>query len=108
MTNIEKPEKASSMSKILLATAGINYMALQLHQVNTELSFLPLHEEDFILKSLQDKKDFLESISKKITDIFEELSDYSSGCDIVTQLDESVMNPIADVLIFGKDNLFED
>jgi len=96
------------MSKILLATASINYMALQLHIVNTQLSFLPLDEEDFIMKSLEEKKEFLENISKKLNVIFEELSDYSSNCDIVTQLDESLMNPIADVLIFGKDNLFED
>ena len=83
-------------------------MALQLHTVNTQLSFLPLDDEDFIMKSLEEKKGFLENISQKLTDIFSELADYSSNCDIVTQLDESLMNPISDVLIFKNDNIFED
>ena len=105
---LEQPEKASSMSKILMATHGINYIALQLHIVNIELSFLPLDEQDFIMKSLKEKKEFLENISQQLTDIFEQLAEYSSNCDIVTTLDESLMNPISDVLIFKNDNLYED
>jgi hypothetical protein len=97
-------EKLDDYSKILIATASINYMS---HQLNTviaqaqQLKVLGL-ESDFVKKN----EDVLFDFKGRIHEIAEDFANFMNECDMTQPIDERLLSPSFEVLN-GKDNVEE-
>lgn len=105
MENIEpQPERLDSYSKILLATASINYLAHQVFQVNEACKNL-FDPKGMLSEGIEAKNQLLQETVTKLTAIVEDLANYTNETDITQHIDERVLNEPLRVLIFNEDEV---
>lgn len=90
-------QKLDHQSKIILSTAAINWLAASVQQCafTTHTTSSDMHYH------------FLGEIQEKLSIIYEQMANYCNANDIITPIDIRVLNPISDILIFGKDDTEE-
>ncbi|MCF2487504.1 hypothetical protein [Dyadobacter sp. CY347] len=116
---MNEPQRLDSMSKILLATSTINYMANAVNSVISDYQMIitvnstpdsPQSESSKKIMSdgLKEKEDFMAEMANKLSGILEEFGDYINGCDMVCAIDMRIYNAPCDILLMGKDLVDHD
>jgi hypothetical protein len=116
---MNEPQRLDSMSKILLATSTINYMANTLNDVISNYKMIitvnstpdsPQTEfsKNVMAEGLKEKEDFIAEMVKKLSGVVEELADYLNGADMVCEIDQRINNVPCEILLLGKDLVERD
>lgn len=97
-------EKLDSLSKILVATGAINYMAAQIYTVNDQMKFIP--DKDGIHKEgIRVKDEVLAQAVIKLSEIMEDLGDLINAHDCISPIDEYITTPAFDIIVQGNDDV---
>lgn len=100
-------EKLDQLSKILLATGTINYLATSMFCVNKDMKYL-VHRHPETEKvhggGIKEKDEVLDEVIGKLTEVMELLGNTLSNCDAVCPLDQYVTTPAFQVVVHGNDN----
>jgi len=95
-------EKLDNISKIIIATSTISYMASNLSRVNEQLKMLSIK-----LPELKDQTNVHDIVLKKtvaqLAHIMEDLGNYISDVGIVAPIDERVTKEAFEIVVHGKD-----
>lgn len=99
--------KLDSLSKILIATGQINYMAASLFSVNTQIRMIP--DEDGVHKDgIEDREAALQETVKELGQIMEKLGNCINRWDCICNIDERVATVPFNIIIHGKDDTEEE
>lgn len=96
-------ERLDSFSKILIATAQVNYMAAAINGVNEQIKFLkdnPFHQE-----GIKQRDAILAQTEDKLSDIMEDLGNYMNNNDCLTKIDERVTTVAFNIIQRGMDEV---
>lgn len=96
-------QKLDSLSKIIIATGQINYMAVSIDSVNEQIKFVP-DKEGFHKEGIEARNEILSKIVTKLTAIMEELGDLINNQDCICHLDTRVSKVPFEILLDGKDD----
>ncbi|MEO5991883.1 MAG: hypothetical protein ABIP68_09635 [Ferruginibacter sp.] len=100
-------QKLDSLSKIIIATGQINYMAVSIDSVNEQMKFIPdkqgIHKE-----GIEAKSEILADIVTKLTAILEEVGDFINDTDCICHIDTRVAKVPFEILLDGKDDSEHD
>lgn len=106
---MNEPQKLDVMSKILLATQSINYMALSLHSSSVQMSTIGAYEpkmkyEEIHKERVEKSFEVLEDVLKDIMIAMDNLGDYINAIDCICPLDVRVTKEAFEILFHDKDN----
>lgn len=90
-----------TLSKIQIASFGIQYMANSMQQLKNSTQFAGLDIS-------QGYDDMLKAIEQKLTDVYQEAADFLNAQDAISQIDINLLERPSDVLLFGKDDTETD
>jgi len=96
--------KLDNLSKIILATGAINYLAVSLDSVNEQIKMIPDKEGTFE-HGIQARDNLLFETWGKLGDIMQDLGNLINGQDCLTPIDIRVTKEAFNVVIHGKDNV---
>ncbi|CAG5001661.1 hypothetical protein DYBT9275_02715 [Dyadobacter sp. CECT 9275] len=104
-------QKLDNMSKILLATSTINYMANTINGViidfqnieNCQTTTQSDWPKQIMAESLKNKQEFMAEMTKKLSDIVEEFGNYLNDNDIVCEIDMRINRAPCEILLLGMD-----
>jgi hypothetical protein len=89
-------QKLDSLSKILIATGQINYMAASIDSVNEQIKMIP------------DKQELLAEVVTKLGAIMEDMGNLINGQDCICHIDERVSKVPFEIIIHGMDDTEKD
>lgn len=104
----ENQEKLDSLSKILLATGTINYLANTMYVVNSQIKIVVHHspeQKPVFEDGIKEKDDLLKSTVKRLTDIMDDLAECLNSCGAVSPIDSRITAEPFSILIHGNDNV---
>lgn len=100
-------EKLDSLSKILLATGTINYMAASIDSVNEQIKRIAgpgsVHEE-----GIQQRDEVLAEAVADLAKVMNRLGDLINAQDSLSAVDQYVTTPPFMVVVHGHDNVEGD
>lgn len=96
-------EKLDSISKILIATGTINYLANLMFLLNKEMKML-VGKNEIHTEGIVEKDKLLENTVKKLGEIMEELGDCLNKYDAVMPIDERITSE-AFKIMHGDDSV---
>lgn len=116
---MSEQQRLDNMSKILLATSTINYMANTINGVSGDyrliLSVNSAPEStisEIFKKATEDdlvaQQNFLSDMTARLSGIVEEFADYINSKDMICQIDQRINSVPCDILLLGKDLVDED
>lgn len=103
-------QKLDSFSKILLATATINYMASSIDGVRKSMNHVRSHQpdkEDWDKIHGESSTDFENALNEAVTDlgkVMEKLGNAINRRDAICAIDQYITTPAFNVIIHGHDN----
>ena len=100
-------QKLDSLSKIIIATGQINYMAVSIDSVNEQIKFIP-DKEGVHKKGIEARNEILSQTVTKLAAIMEELGDFINNTDCICHIDTRVAKVPFEILIAGKDDCEKD
>lgn len=92
--------KLELISKVLLATSAINYIALSMSELSKGIDPASTRGENYVDEELL-------ILVRSLTNTYEHLANFMNNHDAICPIDERVLNPISEILIFGKDETEE-
>lgn len=99
-------QKLDSLSKIIIATGQINYMAVSINSVNEQTKFIPdsngVHKE-----GIEARDEILSEMVAKLTAIMEEVGDFINNADCICHIDTRVAAAPFEILVHGMDDCEE-
>lgn len=95
------PIKLDNFSKILLATAQINYQAASLNGVVEQQKLMGLRTE--IGERIRQTDEVLQNAANSLTQIMVRMADYINNVDCICPLDVRVSRVPFEILVHGKD-----
>lgn len=108
-------EKLDSLSKIMLATGAINYMAVSIDSVNEQIKMTKLaykgkekEFDDIHGEGIQSRNEVLAETVKELGAIMEKLGNLINNQDALCPLDQYVTTPAFNVIVQGKDDVNYD
>lgn len=96
-------EKLDTLSKILLATQSINYMALQINTVNEHIKMIQ-NTNTALQKGIIQRDNKLYETERHLTKIMTALGDFMNANDICSNIDARVTSQAFSILQ-GNDNI---
>jgi hypothetical protein len=100
-------QKLDSLSKIIIATGQINYMAVSIDSVNEQTKFIP--DKDGVFKeSIKERDEILAETVAKLAAIMEDLGNLINNQDCICHLDTRVAKVPFEIIIEGKDDCEKD
>lgn len=116
---MNEPQRLDSMSKILLATSTINYMAntingvISNYQLINTVNSIAYPDQSELSKTamangLTEKQAFMAEMVKKLSDVVEDFADYINNCDMICQIDLRINSVPCDILLMGNDLVDHD
>lgn len=97
-------DKLDSLSKIMLATGAINYMACSIDSVNEQIKTIPdlrkVHEE-----GIKQRDEMLFKVWGKLGDIMEEMGDLINMQDCLCPIDVRATREAFNIVVSGKDDV---
>ena len=103
--------KLSPISKILLATGQINYIANVINSSNEQIKMIPFPpnmNSNVYIESIKERDDILQQTWQKLSKIMEDLADLQNNQDMTFDIDERIGRGIFDILLCGKDDIEDD
>lgn len=97
-------EKLDNLSKILLATGAINYMASAVDSVNEQMKFVP-DPEGVHKPGITERDDILQQTWIKLGEIMENLADVMNSHDCICPIDVRATKAAFDIIIHKKDDV---
>ena len=110
LTEINKnamSQKLDSLSKILVATGQINYMAASINGANEQLKFLP-DKEGFMKEGIKEMDEFLNEVVVKLSSVLEDMGNLINARDCICHIDTRVSKVPFEILIQGMDDVEYD
>lgn len=101
-----KPQKLDSLSKIILATGAINYMAAGIDSVNEQIKMIqpPADMKDVFADGIKGRDAVLAKAVKQLAQVMEDLGNYMNNNDCLCPLDVRVTEDAFNVIIGGQDD----
>lgn len=99
--------KLDSLSKILIATGQINYMAASIDSVNEQIKFIP-DENGFHKDGIKEKDECLSDVALRLAAIMEDMGNLINSWDCICHIDERVSKVPFEILIHGEDDTEKD
>jgi hypothetical protein len=100
-------QKLDSLSKIIIATGQINYMAVSIDSVNEQIKFIPdkkgVHKE-----GIEARDEILAETVTKLAAIMEELGNFVNNTDCICHIDTRVAATPFEIIIQGMDDCEKD
>lgn len=96
-------EKLDSLSKILLATGSINYMAASIDSVNEQIRMMP-DKEGIYKEGIEHRDEVLAETVKDLAKVMNRLGDLINAQDACCPLDQYVTLPPFNVVVHGHDD----
>jgi len=108
---MNEPQKLDNMSKILLATSTINYMANTINGViigfqnieNCQTTTQSDSLKRIMAESLKAKEEFMDDIVKKMSDMVEEMSYFINDSGMICEIDQRINRVPCEILLLGMD-----
>jgi hypothetical protein len=101
-------QKLDSFSKILIATAQINYMAASIDSVNEQIKFSGLASEVVHNEGVNERDDILRETVTDLAAIMEKLGNLINNHDCLCAIDERVAKVPFEIIVHGKDDTEKD
>jgi hypothetical protein len=101
-------EKLNNLSKILIATGQINYMASSIYDVNQQMKFSGLDKKDAHKEGVEAKDELLEDVVERLAGIMEDLGNLINAHDCVCHIDERVSKVPFEIVVHGMDDVEAD
>ncbi len=95
-------EKLDSLSKIIIATGQINYMAVSIDSVNEQMKFIP-DEKGFHAEGIKQFDEALAATVVRLADIMEDLGNLINNRDAICHIDTRVAKVPFEIICGGKD-----
>lgn len=105
-TTHPKIERLDPLSKIIIATFAINYMANLMFTVNKEMKIILPKIEDknkFIENGITDRDTTLNEVVKKLGEIMDQLGNCINNDDAACEIDERVVKEAFEIIVHGND-----
>jgi hypothetical protein len=99
--------KLDSLSKILIATGQINYMAASIDSVNEQMKFLQ-DKEGFHKEGIEAKDELLKEVVSDLSEIMEKMGNLINNQGCICHIDQRVAKVPFNVLIHNMDECEED
>ena len=96
-------QKLDSLSKIIIATGQINYMANSISTVNEQIKFI-LDKDGFHRDGIEARTTVLLDTVVKLGFIMEELGNFINDTDCICHIDERVAQVPFEIIIQGMDD----
>jgi len=96
-------QKLDSLSKILIATGQINYMAASINGVNEQMRFIP-DKEGVHSKGIKAKDELLDKVVEKLGFIMEDMGNLINAHDCICHIDERVSKAPFEIIIHRMDD----
>lgn len=100
-------QKLDSLSKIIIATGQINYMAVSIDSVNEQMKFIP-DEKGYYKEGIQQFDDALAETVVSLSVIMEDLGNLINNRDCISHIDTRVAKVPFEIIIEGKDDCETD
>lgn len=100
-------QKLDSLSKIIIATGQINYMAVSIDSVNEQIKFVP-DKECVHKEGIEARNEILAETVTKLAAIMKEIGHFINATDCICHIDTRVAAVPFEILIAGKDDCEED
>lgn len=97
-------EKLDTYSKILLATANINYVAWMVQGVQEQIKQTRM-ADPVILSAYATNQEVLNEALAALREVMEDMGNFVNNFDMVTSMDERITSPAYDIIIHGKDEV---
>lgn len=94
-------EKLDDYSKIIIATASINYMA---HQINTVIAQTKGINNPEVQKMVNDNETVLFDFKGRIHEICEDMANFMNAVDMVQPIDDRIVTTVIEILN-GEDDM---
>lgn len=104
-------EKLDSLSKVLVATSAINYMANTLYSANQQMKYVVgLHPEEgkAHVDGITHRDEVLSQAVKGLADIMEELGNCMNEHDCISPIDVRITKEAFSVIIKGQDDVEQE
>lgn len=100
-------QKLDSLSKILIATGQINYMAASIDSVNEQIKMIP-DKQEFHAGGIKERDELLAEVVTKLGAIMEDMGNLINGQDCICHIDERVSKVPFEIIIHGMDDTEKD
>lgn len=100
-------QKLDSLSKIIIATGQINYMAVSINSVNEQMKFIP-DENGYHTEGIKQFDEALSDTVGKLASIMEDLGNLINNRDAICHIDTRVAKVPFEIIIDGKDECETD
>jgi hypothetical protein len=98
-------ERLDSFSKILIATAQINYMAASINNVNEQIKLTGLAKNPVHAEGVREKDELLDAAVEKLAAIMEDMGNYINNNDCICPIDERVAQVPFEIIVHKKDEV---
>lgn len=99
-------QKLDNISKIMLATGSINYMATAINSVNEQIKMVP-DPEGYHKEGIETRDQLLARTVKRLGNIMEELGNLMNNQDCIAPIDVRATTPAFEIILHGKDDVEE-
>lgn len=99
-------KKLDSLSKIMLATGAINYMAVSMDSVNEQVKMIP-DPEGVHKEGIKERDETLAAAVGQLSDVMELLGNLLNNQDAICKIDIRATKQAFDIIIHGKDNCYK-
>jgi hypothetical protein len=96
-----------SLSKIIIATGQINYMAVSIDSVNEQMKFIP-DEKGYHSEVIKQFDEALSDTVGKLAEIMEDLGNLINGRDAICHIDTRVAKVPFEIIVAGMDDCEKD
>lgn len=96
--------KLDNLSKILLATQTINFLAATMYTLNMQMKTIP-DEKGYHADGINLKDETLEWAVTHLAEVMEVLGNVLNGCDAVTPIDQKITQAAFDIIVRKQDDV---
>jgi hypothetical protein len=100
-------QKLDSLSKILIATGQINYMAASIDSVNEQIKMIP-DENGYHAEGIKQRNELLAETVISLTEIMKKMFSLIVNQDCICTIDDRVSQVPFEILIEGMDDTTKD
>lgn len=101
------PQRLDSLSKILVATGQINYMAASIDSVNEQIKFIP-DKEGFHKDGIKARDEILRDVTSDLAAIMQKMGNLINAQDCICAVDMRVAKVPFEILIEKMDECEND
>lgn len=99
--------KLDSLSKIIIATGQINYMAVSIDSVNEQIKMIP-DKEGVHAEGIKEKDELLKSVVSKLSLIMEDMGNLINEHNCICAIDERVSKVPFEIILHQMDEVEKD